>query len=408
MQTRNLTAKAIDKIQPDPSRRVEVPDGIVSGLYLVVTPTGSKSWALRYRFRTRPRKMTFGKYPTISLMEARQRARAALEEVQAGKDPARDKQARRAPLSAPDTVSETVVRYIEDHAKRKTRRWQETERLFRLYVLPRCGDLPLKDFNKWEIRPLIAGIVDDGKPVQANRVLAAIKTMLNWCVSEDLIDSNPAMAVQKPTRERIRERKLGNEELKAVIMACEELDYPGGSLIKMLVLTGQRRDEVRLLRWREIDLEHAIWTLPGERAKNGQSHLVPLSGLVLTLLDSLPRFPGEFVFSASAGRSPYSNLVKPKRAIDKMTGVTDWTLHDLRRTAATGMGQLGIAGETIARVLNHSERAIAGVTARYNQHEYTAAKRHALEAWARHVEGLIEPQRENVVPLQKQKDAATL
>lgn len=387
MQTRNLTAKSVERLRPDPTRRVEVPDGIVSGLYLVVTPTGSKSWALRYRQRGRTRKLTFGRYPTIGLMEAREKAREALGRIQVGHDPAHDKLAHRI-ATAPETVSETIRRYMEDYAKRHTRRWQETERLFRLYVLPAVGDMPLKDLSKWSIRSLIAGVVEAGKPVQANRVLAAINALLSWCVREDLIDSNPAAAVQRPTREKARERKLTDAELKAVVAACDTLAYPGGPLIKMLALTAQRRDEVRLLKWSEIDIERAIWNLPGERAKNGQSHIIPLSKPVLDLLDSIPRFSGDFVFSVTAGSAPYSNVVKPKRVLDKESGVTGWTLHDLRRTAASGMGQLGIAGETIARVLNHSERAIAGVTSRYNRHEYTEAKRQARRM-GRHVEELV-------------------
>jgi integrase len=170
-------------------------------------------------------------------------------------------------------------------------------------------------------------------------------------------------------------------------------------LFKLLILTAARRDEVRQMRWVEIDLQKAVWTLPAERSKNGFAHAVPLSTAALAVLATIPRFPGcEFVFSVKGGGC-YSNVQKPKAAVDRTTGVRGWMLHDLRRTAATGMGELGISGETIARVLNHSESAIAGVTARYARADHSGAKRAALEAWAQHVLGLTGPAASNVIPL---------
>ena len=391
----NLTAKAVERLKPDPSKRIEVPDGIVSGLYLVVQPKGSRSWALRYRFAGRTRKLTLGQYPTFNLVKAREKAREAHKAIQAGEDPARAQSALKASVGPLDTVTAAFDRYLSEYCRPNVKRWQETQRLFDLYILPAFGNVRLAGLSKWEVREVVRGVVDAGKPVQANRVLAAFKAFLNWCIDEDLIDSNPAAGVRRPTKERERDRVLSNSELREILRTANDIGYPPGPLISMLALTGQRRDEVRCATWSEIDLDQAIWTLPAERTKNGHRHVVPLSQPVLDLLQSLPRFEGPYIFSASGGTKPYANLVKPKRTLDEASGVIDWTLHDLRRSAATGMAAAGIASETIARVLNHAERQIAGVTARYARADHTDAKRRALEAWATHCLGLTVA---NVVP----------
>ena len=146
------------------------------------------------------------------------------------------------------------------------------------------------------------------------------------------------------------------------------------------------------MRWSEIDFQKGVWTLPADRSKNGVAHPIPLSTVAREVLGEVPRFPGiDYVFSARGSGCCYTNLQKPKAAIDRTTGVPGWTLHDLRRTAATGMGELGVSGETIARVLNHSERAIAGVTSRYARADHSASKRDALEAWAQHILNLVSP-----------------
>ncbi len=391
MPRRKLTVAAVDKMRAHPTKRIEVPDGVVSGLYLMITPKGVKAWVVRYRHRGRPRKLTLGRYPTIELVDARRKARAALEVVEVGEDPAGARQDRRAPVAAPDTVASAVEAYTDRYLKRNVKRWREAKRLLDLHVVPAIGDVALDNLSRWEIRQLLDDIIDADKPVQANRVLAAIKAMLNWCMQEEIIDVNPVAPMRKPTKERARDRVLTDDELGAVIAGCDGLGYPGGPLIKMLALTGQRRDEVRCIRWSEIDVDRALWTLPSDRSKNHRAHLVPLAGPVMDLLEGLPRFKGDYVFSATSGATPYSNLIKPKRTLDKASGVSGWVLHDLRRTAASGMGLLEIPGETIARVLNHSEGSIAGITARYDRAQRTAAKRRALEAWAQHVMQLLDP-----------------
>ena len=325
------------------------------------------------------RRMTLGTYPMLSLAEARQGAGEALQMVERGVDPAAEKKAaakRAGPSAAlvrpPDTVASVAAEYIERHARRNTRRPEEVARLFRLHLLPTLGDRDITTVTRRDIRDLIDGIIDSGKPVQANRVQAATHALLVWAVEREIIEINPAAGLRRQTKEKARDRVLTNSELRAVWNAIDELGYPAGPLFKLLILTAARRDEVRKMRWSEIDFQKGVWTLPAERSKNGVAHPIPLSTVAREVLAAMPRFYGvDYVFSAKGNGRCYTNLQKPKAAIDRTTGVTGWTLHDLRRTVGTGMGELGIISETIARVLNHSERTIAGVTARYARADHS-------------------------------------
>jgi integrase len=402
MPRKTLTHRLVEGATPPATGRTEIFDATLSGFCLRVTSSGKKSFAVMYRHNGKLRRLTVGRFPAMSLAKAREEAKAALQAVEEGRDPAGERQeAKAAPEPRRDTVEAVATDYVERHCKRNLRSWTETDRLLRKYLIPELGSRDVRELTRRDVRDLVDGVVDNGKPVQANRVLAAVHAMLTWAVDREILDVNPAAGVKKPTREKPRERVLSDGELVKVWKAAEGLGYPAGPYIKTLILTGARRDEAREMRWREVDLDKALWTIPGERAKNGEPHVVPLSEAMLDLLRDLPRFTGgDYVFTAGDGAKPYANVIKPKKRIERDSEVEGWTLHDLRRTAASGMGDLGIAGETIARVLNHAEGQIAGITARYNRADQTEAKRRALEAWAQHVCELAGAERaDNVVSI---------
>ena len=175
------------------------------------------------------------------------------------------------------------------------------------------------------------------------------------------------------------------------------MGYPFGPLMMLLLITGQWRGEVAKMRWADLDIERGVWTLPSESTKAGRAHAVPLSPLAIGIIKGLPRFAGAFVFTSGAGVRPVSGFGRAKDRIDELSGVKDWRLHDLRRTAASGMARLGIAGDHIGRVLNHVPQ---GVTARvYDQYEYLPEKRRALETWGSFLDGLFRPDDDKVVAL---------
>jgi integrase len=202
----------------------------------------------------------------------------------------------------------------------------------------------------------------------------------------------PCAGVKPPTAERARDRVLSDEELRLVWQAADKLGGAFAPLVKLLALTGQRRDEVARMRWEEVGIENRLWTLPAERTKNNQPHEVPLSNAALAILEKVPRVKeSPFVLTTNGGASPASGYSKNKRRLDALLplDMPPWRLHDLRRTCASGMARLGINLPVIEKVLNHASGSFAGIVGVYQRHSFADEKRAALEAWGRHVEGLI-------------------
>jgi integrase len=383
-----LSAKYVEKVQPDPTRRLEIPDGLLPGFYLVVQPTGAKSWAVRYRAGGRPTKLTIGKVSAIELKKARDLARKHLEAVSKGQNPAAEKRAARATktITLPETVGALCDEYIKRYLKPNVRRWKAAEGEIDNHIRPRLGKLPLKDLARAHVRGMVREI-EATYPVAANRALARLNAVLNWAVAEDLIEANPAAGVKRPTRETPADRILDDDELKAVWGSVDSLAYPAQQFMRLLILTGQRRDDVRLMHWDEINLAEKTWIIPASRYKSRRPHLVPLTDETVAVLKAMPfKDRGGYVLTTTAGKKPYANVQKPKAAVDKKSGVTGWTLHDLRRTCRTGLSRLGIRSDIAERVIGHAVGGKLGQT--YDLYEFAEEKRRALEAWERHVLGL--------------------
>jgi integrase len=206
--------------------------------------------------------------------------------------------------------------------------------------------------------------------------------------------------VTAPGKEQKRDRTLSDNEIKEIWEGCDELGSPFGPFVRALLLTAQRREEVATMKWADLDLEddEPTWTLPREATKADRAHGVPLAPAVVEILQSVPEV-GSYVFSTGRrGDKAISGFSAAKRRIDKLTGLDGWTFHDLRRTAASGMARLNVPPHVLSRVLNHSPGNAEGVTAIYNRHGYEPEKRQALDAWARHVQSLIKPTDDKVVP----------
>lgn len=321
-----------------------------------------------------------------------------------------------------------AAKFIDRYAKAKTKEssWRESERILKTTV----GEAWVRDKTKWsgwngkavkdisraEVHDLLDKVTDGRGPIMANRVLASIRRMFGWAVERGIIDESPCDKVKAPAAEKSRERMLSDEEIKLVWSAFETLGQPFDSLAKLLLLTGQRREEVAKMEWAELAIdgkpEERVWTIPAVRTKNGKAHEVALSDTAATLLANVPRFSdhkgkaSRFVFTTT-GTTTISGFSKAKRQIDKailkafqasekangcdfekLQPIPPWTFHDLRRTAASGMAGLGIAPHVVEAVLNHRSGSIKGVAAVYNRYAYTDEKRAALFAWARYLETL--------------------
>ena len=398
-----LTDLQIRKLET-PSRRREIPDKKISGLYLVIQSTGAKSWALRYRVDGKPKKFTIGSYPAIDLAAARRKAQEALGDVAGGNDPSATKvaarEARKAAESTADRVAEVVETFIARSLKRNAGgSWaREGERLLRKEVIPAMGKKRLGDVKKSDVHDMLDAIVDRGAPIVANRALAIFRRLCNWPIERGIIAVSPCDKIKAPAVEESRDRVLTDDEVRVAWAAFDQIGWPFGPIAKLLLLTGARRDEVGSATWAEIDLKARTWTIAKERSKNGAAHEIPLSDAALAILAALPRI-GELknalVFSTT-GKTAVSGFSKAKRLIDaamldalkgagNREAPTRWTFHDLRRTAASGMAGPGVPPHVIEAAINHKSGIIKGVSAVYNRYGYAAEKRQALDAWSARV-----------------------
>ncbi|MFF0920521.1 tyrosine-type recombinase/integrase [Rhizobium leguminosarum] len=421
-----LTVKSVEAMKPGSARR-EIADGGLPGLYLVVQPSGSMSWAIRYRFGGRPRKMTVGNYPLFGLAKARELAGAALRSVAEGKDPGAVKLSDAAARSNPSNLvvaqlDQFLTRYVKQRNRESTAR--ETERFVNLYLRKRWQHKLLADITRREIIDLLDEIAES-HPISANRVHAILRRFFNWCIERDVIAVSPVANVTAPGEVVSRDRTLSRDEIRLVWLASAKIGWPFGPMVKLLLLTGQRRDEVASAQRSEFDLGANVpaWTIPKERAKNGKAHVVPLSPAAVEIIESLPRVSGEIDFVlTTTGKTGISGFSRSKALLDaammeiakeeaEARGEKDfepqiapWRLHDLRRTCASGMAELGQPVHVVEAVLNHKSGSIKGVAAVYNRYEYAEEKRGALTAWAGHVQGLIgHTSGENVVPMRGRK-----
>jgi integrase len=405
---RKLTSVFLEKVRPHPTKRLEIPDAGKPGLFLVVQPSGKKSWAVRYRRLSdgKPRKLTLDGF--VSLATAHKLAQQALDAVAEGKDPAAEKQASRVPASSDifaDVAAEFLRRHIIPNASDRYR--YETQRILHKDVLPLWGHRDIASIRKRDVIELLDAIVDRGGGVSANRVLATVRKLFNWAISRGIIETSPAQGIKAPIAENPRDRILTDDEILSFWKATGEIGYPWGPLARLLLLTGQRRTEVAAMTWSELHLDVAEWHIPGTRTKNREAHVVPLASATLAVISSLPRIKSEkgYLFTAS-GRKHITSYSDMKDAIDNhmhdkhMPNCPPWVLHDLRRTAASGMARLGINLPIIEKVLNHTSGSFAGIVGVYQRHSFADEKRSALEAWANFVLSLQNPS-SNVTRLQR-------
>ena len=392
-----LTDLLIKKL-PLPDKRREVPDGRIGGLYLIVQPSGAKSWAVRYRANGAPRKLTLGAYPAVDLATARRRAQEAIGEVAGGNDPAAQKQASRAAArmeraAETDRVETVAEQFIARHIRATMRpSWaREAERMVRKEIVGAWKGRRLSEIRKPDIHRLLDAIVDRPAPVLANRTLATFRRMCSWAIGRGIIEASPCDQIKAPAPERPRDRVLDDDELRSVWVAAEALGYPFGPLVQLLVLTGQRLAEVAEMRWAEVDLAARLWTIPAERCKNGRTHQLPLSQQALAILEGLPRIEGErgFVFTTN-GKTPVSGFSKARARLGAaLPDAPPFVLHDLRRSTATGMAKLGVDLHVIERCLNHVSGSFGGIVGVYQKHKFEDGMRRAMDAWARHLDETV-------------------
>lgn len=407
-----LTVKSIEALKADISRR-EIPDGGLPGLYLVVQPSGAMSWAVRYRFGGKTKKHTIGAYPRFGLADARKSAGIALRAVAEGRDPGDEKKLARSIQGGEQNQIETILDdFLTRHVdvKNKASSAKESRRIIETEIKPKWKGRQVQSITRREIIGLLDDINDRGAPIMANRVLALLRKFFNWAIERDIITASPAVNVKAQGQETSRDRVLADDELRLVWKAAKAVGWPFGTMTQLLLLTGQRREEVAGASRTEFSLkvEQPLWTIPKERAKNGKEHHVPLAPAVVSIIDAMPVIDGKKkLLLTTTGETPISGFSKAKEKLDaeiltiakkeaaergddpEAITMTPWRLHDLRRTAASGMASLSIPVHVVEAVLNHKSGSIKGVAATYNRYSYADEKRRALSAWANMVAGII-------------------
>jgi integrase len=431
MPTRKLTDLFVERVRAPASGRIEYFDASFPGLALRVTENGSKSWSVFYRFSGRLRRFTIGSYPAIKPAQARREAQAALEQVRAKVDPAEEKRAQRQRSPEKDTFGIVARDYLDRHVRANNRpsTIAEAERDLNRDALRVWDKRPIGSITRRDAIDLIDEIVERGARVQANRTLTRLGALFDWAVEKERLAVSPVAGMKRPTQEQARDRVLTDDEIRWLWSGSDLIGWPFGPMTKLLLLTAQRRDEVAGLTWAEVDSEKSVWTIPGQRAKNGRLHEVQLSAKAMEILRSLPHIGDDLAFTTT-GDTTISGFSRSKRRLDEAmitarrrelglpegddglrkklklpagkplpVEIPNWTLHDLRRTAATGMARLNFPPHVVDKILNHTGGTIRGVAAVYNRFAYMEERRNALEAWARYVECLKSSAPANVVQL---------
>lgn len=403
-----LTKRVVDALKPSDK---PIWDTNPKGFGVRVSPKGAKTYVVTYRpkpgGRGAPKRWyTIGMHGSPWTVEsARTEARRILGLVADGKDPQADRMEER--RREGKTVAELIPVYIK--TKQRQRSWKETERVLEKDVVPEFGNKRPVDVERKDIAALLDKVAQRG-PVMAGRTFAHVRHFFRWCVERGHIETNPCRGIKSPEKPTDRERVLDDGELVEVWAASEAVGWPWEGMVKLLILTAQRRNEVTGMLWKEI--EGDVWEIPASRTKNKRAHKVPLTGTALAVIEAQPKQETDKgepapVFSTNA-KTPISGFSKAKRKIDKtifearrksaekagsdpdkIKPMPNWTYHDLRRTATTGMARLGIHPHIADAVLNHKEGTIRGVAAVYNRHRYGGEARRALEAWEAHVIGVV-------------------
>ena len=427
MPLRKLNARFVDTITTD-QLRLEFRDASVEGLELRVTKRGAKTWAFRYRRKSdgRKRLLTIGRYPLLSLEEARIRAHEGRAQISRGADPATGAQERRAAPTFREIAEEWQASYAETNRTERVR--NDDKSVLRCYILPAIGDMKGADIGRRELSKMLndAKLATDGRKGhlkaggrarrlthRPNRVFELTRAIIRWAVGQGILTADPTLGIKRPIKKEFpRERELLPSEIRMLWSALDKApplrspwkrkdgDLPMTRAValamKLALVTGQRIGEVSGIAMAELDLSGATptWTIPGARSKNNEAHRVPLSRLAVELVHEARAIAGlsTWLFPSPTGHGPIDPHAATKALgrARRVIGLADFRVHDLRRTAATRMGEMGIVPHTISLVLNHVSVSKSTITSKvYLRYTYDREKREALNAWGARLESIV-------------------
>ena len=370
-----------------------------TGLYLRVGAAGGRSYYVRYRLGKRERWMKLGNYPDMPLTDARAKLSKVMQSVKQARegdapDPAAAKAVERAERLAAPTVEQFVQEYIDRYAKVHKKSWKEDERQLDLDVVPVIGGLKVRDVAKRHILAIMDRIEKRGHPKQAGECLKVVRRMFSFSIDRDLISTNPCAGIKAPAKYEPKDRVLSDKELSGLLSALDAATFSPTikDCLTFQALTAVRPSEAREARWDEIDEKRRLWTIPRTRTKMGRPHAVPLTDAAIAVLERAREYSdgSGYVFPGQIEGKPLSELAGARalarsRELLKKHDCGFFSPHDLRRTAATKIAELGY-GLAGPHVLGHHQRTVTRI--HYDLYDYMGEKRAALEAWAGHFEAI--------------------
>ena len=363
------------------------------GLGMRVSETGRKSWIYVYHFNGRSRRITFGTYSNIGVADVRALHATAMRHLQSGIDPGDALQVQRAETRNAPTVRELSTEYMMRHASQK-KSGPEDQRMLNHDVLPYWGTLRAAQITRPDVQALLDRIVDRGALIAANRVLSLVRKMFNFGIERSLVENNPCDHVRQPAANVQRDRVLTEVEIRKLWSNISLANMSAGVKIsfKLQLVTAQRKGEIANAEWSEINWTTSTWTIPAQKAKNGQAHRVYLTPLAVELLEELRTLAEDSIFwlPSPIGDKPVieTSLDHALRNNLGLLELENVTPHDLRRTAASFMASLGVTRFTISKLLNHSD---SSVTATYDRHSYDQEKQAALVLWEQKLRAIVTP-----------------
>ena len=416
MATKRLTKATVEALKPG-NRPFVVWDngaGAVAGFGVKVLLTGRKVFVFQYRLKGagragKARRFTIGTYgPGLTFSHAKDIAEQLRASVVSGGDPVHDTKAKALAAVERDRLSkEHTFKALADlwlKRKAKFRTYIQMKKMIDVQLAP-LHSLDVASITQAELERVVVK-VEERAPFMAVRVLLELRSILEFGVNRRWLGENLAkhLEVQIDGPPGGRDRVLSNEELIAIWKAANKDGWPFGDVVKLLILTGQRRTEVSDLRAPELDVDAGVWRLPAERAKNKEPHLVHLSPQAVTVVrHALKRKPVGNLLFTTTGTTRVKGFAKFKERLDQVSGVKKWRLHDIRRTVATRLQEMGIGIAVVERILNHRSATRSGIIGVYQRAEFLPERKAALEAWGVQIETLVEGRTpaDNVVPMQR-------
>ena len=411
---KRLTDRTLRSLKrADPGRRYEVMDLETRQFGVRVNDRGLVSFILIARFTSKnPARRHLGEYPSMSLAEARERAKEWRNLLKQGKDPSVEEEKRRQEEQRrhADTFAVVTDAYFAFVRRKGLRRANEIERDMRREFVAHWGDRPITDITWLDLKARIDAAINRDAPYEAHRIFANASRLFNWIREQGTYGVTSPCDGRRPSSiigpKEARTRVLDDDELRALWAASHRVRYPYGFIVRTLMLTGQRKSEVSEARWNEIDFDKKLWSIPVARVKSKQAHVVPLTEDVVSLLKDLPHFRrGDYLFTANRGSGSVKGFSRMKVGFDKVVNaalgreIAPYVLHDIRRTVRTRLSALPISDKVAELVIGHTQQGLHKV---YDQHAYLDEKRHALELWATKLRAIIEPPPDNVVPMRAQ------